>query len=267
MHCTTGDVVLMPIERESRLTVMPMRQPMIAMNAANATDFTRPTMTCSIASAECTRSRNEVGVMSSNGFATVIAPAKLATSPTNTSSGSATMRASSRGITRTCIGESPRVRIASISSVSTMVPSWAVKAAPDLPATITATMIGESSRVVPIATPSTTKILAPYFSACKPKRYASTMPIRKVTRMTTGIASMQTCWNWDAASFSLNSRGRRATSLSANAARPKKSRCPCIRPRNSITCSPISASTPCRRRGVSPPVSPSRPMTASTTRA
>ena len=60
-----------------------------------------------------------------------------ATSPTKTSSGSATMSATSRGMTSTWIGDSPRVLIASISSSTFIVPIWAVKAAPERPATRT----------------------------------------------------------------------------------------------------------------------------------
>ena len=51
-----------------------------------------------------------------------------------------------------------------------MVPSWAVNEAPERPAMMTATSIGASSRVMPIATPSTTKMLAPYWLACMPSR-------------------------------------------------------------------------------------------------
>ncbi len=60
--------------------------------------------------------------------------------------------------------------MASVSSFSRIEPSWAVKAAPERPATMTATMIGANSRVAPMPTPSTTKMLAPYFSACSPSR-------------------------------------------------------------------------------------------------
>ena len=53
-----------------------------------------------------------------------------ATSPTKTSSGSAITSATSRGMTSTWIGDSPRVLIASISSSTFIVPICAVKAAP-----------------------------------------------------------------------------------------------------------------------------------------
>ena len=108
--------------------------------------------------------------MSSIGPAIIIAPTRLITSPTKTSSGSATISASTRGSTSTCIGDRPSVRMASISSVSRIEPSCAVKAAPERPATMTATMMGANSRVAPMPTPSTTKMLAPYFSACSPSR-------------------------------------------------------------------------------------------------
>src|SRR5690606_34881612 len=42
MLCTTVEVVLMPIERVSRLTDRPIRQPITAMNSANAGAFASP---------------------------------------------------------------------------------------------------------------------------------------------------------------------------------------------------------------------------------
>ena len=42
MPCTTVEVVLMPMERVSRLTDMPMRQPMTAMNSANTGALAMP---------------------------------------------------------------------------------------------------------------------------------------------------------------------------------------------------------------------------------
>ena len=51
--------------------------------------------------------------------------------------------------------------IASISSSTFIVPIWAVKAAPERPATRTELRIGESSRQMPSAMPSATKRVAP----------------------------------------------------------------------------------------------------------
>ena len=69
--------------------------------------------------------------------------------------------ATRRGTTSTWIGDSPSVRIASVSSWTFIEPICAVNAAPERPATITATRIGESSRQIARPTPSTTKIVAP----------------------------------------------------------------------------------------------------------
>jgi len=43
----------MPMERASRLTLIPMRQPMMAMNTANTAAFPRPTATCLSGRALC----------------------------------------------------------------------------------------------------------------------------------------------------------------------------------------------------------------------
>ena len=42
MLCTTVEVVLMPIERVSRLTVRPIEQPITATNSANTGALPRP---------------------------------------------------------------------------------------------------------------------------------------------------------------------------------------------------------------------------------
>ena len=51
-----------------------------------------------------------------------------------------------RGMTSASIGETPIVRIASISSVIFIVPIWAAKAEPDRPATMIAVISVPSSR-------------------------------------------------------------------------------------------------------------------------
>ena len=267
MPCTTVEVVLMPMERASRLTVIPARQPMSAMAAPKIAPFARPTATCLNASCESTRPMKVSGEMSSSGSEIAIAPASAATSPTNTSSGSANTEASRRGSTSTCIGDRPRVRRASISSVSRIVPSCAVNAEPERPAMITATSSGAISREAPIATASTTKMLAPYFSACMPKRYASTMPMRKVTSATTGIASRHTCWSWAASSFQRRRAGWRASSPSAATQRPRNSRWQCSFQPSFTAAKPSAASgrRPARRGAGAP--SPMRARTASITRA
>ena len=81
--------------------------------------------------------------------------------PTATRIGSEIMSAIKRGRIKTLILERPSVSKASTSSLSFMVPSCAVKAEPDLPATMMATITGESSLHRELVTPSTTKILAP----------------------------------------------------------------------------------------------------------
>ena len=60
--------------------------------------------------------------------------------------------------------------IASISCCTFIEPICAVNAAPERPATMTATRIGESSRQIARPTPSTTKIAAPKRCACTPSR-------------------------------------------------------------------------------------------------
>ena len=56
------------------------------------------------------------------------------------------VQASTRGTTSASIGETPIVRIASISSVSFMVPNCAAKAEPERPATMIAVISTPSSR-------------------------------------------------------------------------------------------------------------------------
>ena len=53
-----------------------------------------------------------------------------------------------RGMTSASIGDTPMVRMASISSVSFIVPSWAAKALPERPATMIAVISVPSSRTV-----------------------------------------------------------------------------------------------------------------------
>ena len=62
------------------------------------------------------------------------------------SSGIISTAARIRGITSASIGETPIVRIASISSVSFIVPSCAAKAEPERPATMIAVISTPSSR-------------------------------------------------------------------------------------------------------------------------
>ena len=64
------------------------------------------------------------------------------------SSGIITMADIRRGSTSASIGETPIVRIASISSVIFIVPIWAANAEPDRPATMIAVISTPSSRTV-----------------------------------------------------------------------------------------------------------------------
>ena len=64
------------------------------------------------------------------------------------SSGIMTTAAISRGMTSASIGDTPMVRMASISSVIFIVPSCAAKAEPDRPATMIAVIKVPSSRTV-----------------------------------------------------------------------------------------------------------------------
>ena len=64
------------------------------------------------------------------------------------SSGIMITDAISRGMTKASIGDTPMVRIASISSVIFIVPIWAAKAEPERPATMIAVNNVPSSRTV-----------------------------------------------------------------------------------------------------------------------
>ena len=112
-------------------------------------------------STACSRETNDGGEMPSWSAPMRTPPPMPARSPTKTSSGRPTTIATRRGITSTWIGERPRVLMASVSSCTFIEPICAVNAAPERPATITATRIGESSRHIARPTPSTTKIVAP----------------------------------------------------------------------------------------------------------
>ena len=75
--------------------------------------------------------------------------------------GSATTSATTRGNASTSIGSSPMVRKASISSRIFIEPSSAVKALPDRPATMIATISTPSSRKTSTPTRLTTYSSAP----------------------------------------------------------------------------------------------------------
>ena len=53
-----------------------------------------------------------------------------------------------RGMTKASTGDTPMVRMASISSVSFIVPIWAAKALPERPATMIAVISVASSRTL-----------------------------------------------------------------------------------------------------------------------
>ena len=72
------------------------------------------------------------------------------------SSGSAIMSATMRGSTSTSSGSIPRVRMASTSSFTCMVPICAVKALPERPATTMAVMSTPISRSTEMPTRLTT---------------------------------------------------------------------------------------------------------------
>src|SRR5690606_3184245 len=117
-----------------------------------------------------------------------------------------------------------------------------------LPATIVATISAENSRASPSATPSTTKMFAPYCSACSPSRYATTSPMRKVTSATTGIADAQTCENWANNSLPRRFEGFPTARASSTSTRPKYPRWPCNSASRSAVAAPSDASGP-RGRG------------------
>src|SRR5262245_291215 len=161
MLCTTVEVVCSPTLRASRATARPMRHAIIAMKTANTGALAKPITTALRSSVPCKRFTNAGAEMPSCAALISMPPAMPATSPTNTSSGRPTASATSRGITSTWIGDRPSVLIASISSCTFIEPICAVKEAPDRPATMMATNIGDSSRQIASPTPSTTKIVAP----------------------------------------------------------------------------------------------------------
>src|ERR1044072_7839397 len=85
-----------------------------------------------------------------------------------------------RGTTSASIGETPIVRIASISSVSFIVPICAAKADPERPATMIAVISTPSSRKVMRPTRLIVKISAPNWRSWTAPCWAMTMPIRKL---------------------------------------------------------------------------------------
>ena len=101
-----------------------------------------------------------------------------------------------RGITSASIGEMPMVRIASISSVSFIVPSCAAKALPERPATMIAVINTPSSRRVMRPTRFTVSASAPNCCNCTEPCCAITIPIRKLINPMIGSAETPTSSIW-----------------------------------------------------------------------
>ena len=101
-----------------------------------------------------------------------------------------------RGITSASIGEMPMVRIASISSVSFIVPSCAAKALPERPATMIAVISTPSSRKVMRPTRLIVSASAPNCLSCTEPCWAMTIPIRKLIRPMIGSADTPTSSIW-----------------------------------------------------------------------
>jgi hypothetical protein len=101
-----------------------------------------------------------------------------------------------RGITSASVGETPIVRMASISSVSFIVPSCAANAEPDRPATMIAVISTPSSRKLSRPERLIVKISAPNWLSCAAPCCATTMPIRKLISPMMGSEVTPTSWSW-----------------------------------------------------------------------
>ena len=91
----------------------------------------------------------------------IMPPKTPSTSANTVSSGSAIISAMTLGNTSNSSGAMPSVRMASISSVTAMVPICAAYDEPERPATMMAVMRGANSRSIDTPTRSTTKMFAP----------------------------------------------------------------------------------------------------------
>ena len=88
------------------------------------------------------------------------------------------------------------VRMASISSVSFIVPICAAKALPERPATMIAVISTPSSRKVMRPTRFTVSVSAPNCASCTAPCWAMTMPMRKLINPTIGSADTPTSSSW-----------------------------------------------------------------------
>ena len=116
------------------------------MIAAKNGALTTPTQSVDSLTADC-NCVTKFGMLMLSTIHDISAPPKIPMkSAKNTISGSVIPRPNSRGSTRTSIGSRPNVRIASISSLTCIVPICAVNALPERPAMMIADISTPNSR-------------------------------------------------------------------------------------------------------------------------
>ena len=154
-----------------------------------------------------------------------------------------TTTASVRGITSASIGETPIVRIASISSVSFIVPSCAAKAEPDRPATMIAVINTPNSRNVRRPTRLMVNISMPNWRSCTDPCCAITMPIRKLIKPMMPSADTPTTSNRWTTALTRKRLGWRISPQAATRLAPKNPNNPTSVVPALMTASPIWPTT------------------------
>ena len=151
-----------------------------------------------------------------------------------------------RGMTSASIGETPMVRIASISSVIFIVPICAAKAEPERPATMIAVISVPSSRTVIRPIRLMVYISAPNCSSWTAPCWAMTMPIRKlISPMMPSARTPTTSKRWTTALKRKRLGWRMRLAKPIRVAPKKPSRPTRVRPSSTIH-SPSSRATPIR---------------------
>ena len=114
-----------------------------------------------------------------------------------------------RGSTSTSTAFMPSVSSASISSLTFIVPIWAVKAEPERPATMIAAMRTPSSRRIETASRLTVNTSAPNLRSWSAPWKAKTTPIRKDSRPRIGSAFSPVSSIWWISAATRSRRGCR----------------------------------------------------------
>ncbi len=135
-------------------------------------------------------------------------------------------------MTSASIGLIPIVRIASISSVSFIVPIWAANAEPERPATIIAVINTPNSRRVIRPTRLTVRDSAPNCCNCAAPCCAITIPIRKLIKPTMGSALTPTSSSCRTKALARKRDGWRMIAPAATSICPRKPITPMM-PKNS----------------------------------